>query len=86
MISDPRDRTLPLISQQIILEDPYSGKTLLVDPALIKGAYEKYAKAQAHQIEEMFTQAKADFVMIPTEKSFVGPLVEFFKRRARKWR
>lgn len=86
MVSDPRDRTLPAVSQQIVLEDPYSGKTLLVDPALIKAAYEKYARAQQQQVEEMFTHARADFVMIPTEKSFAGPLVNFFKRRARKWR
>ncbi len=86
MISDPRDRNLPAISEEIVLEDPYSGKTLLVDPSLIKDVYEKYAKAQEEQIQEMFLQAKSDFVIIPTEKSFVGPLVDFFKQRARKWR
>ena len=86
MISDPRDRTLPATSQEIVLEDPYSGKTLLVDPSLIKEVYEKYAKAQEEQIQEIFTQAKSDFVKIATEKSFVGPLVDFFKQRARKWR
>jgi uncharacterized protein (DUF58 family) len=86
MVSDPRDRTLPAISEEIVLEDPYSGKTLLVDPSLIKEVYEKYAKAQEEQIQEMFSQAKSDFVLMPTEKSFVGPLVDFFKQRARKWR
>ncbi|MBS3090339.1 DUF58 domain-containing protein [Candidatus Pacearchaeota archaeon] len=87
MVSDPRDRNMPQLSQQIVLEDPYSGKTLLVDPSLVKEAYEKYARAQQQQIKEIFMQAKADFVMIPTEKSFVGPLVDFFKQRVRKrWR
>lgn len=86
MVSDPRDRNLPSSSQQIILEDPYSGKTLLVDPALIRDSYEKYAKAQLQQTQDMFMRAKADFVVIPTEKSFIGPLIEFFKKRAKKWR
>jgi uncharacterized protein (DUF58 family) len=86
MVSDPRDRTLPPTSQQIVLEDPYSGKTLLIDPSLIKGAYERYAKAQEEQIRNAFLEAEADFIKIPTEKSFVGPMVEFFKMRARKWK
>lgn len=86
MISDPRDKSLPSTSQQVVLEDPYSGKTLLIDPSLIKSTYERYARAQEEQIRNAFLHAKADFVRIGTDKSFVGPMVDFFKMRAEKWR
>jgi uncharacterized protein (DUF58 family) len=84
IISDPRDKVLPATPQSIVLEDPYSEKTLLVDPSLIKNLYEKYAKAQEKQLEEMFKEAKVDFVKISTEKSFTGPMIDFFKRRAKR--
>jgi len=85
MVSDPRDRTLPQISGQIILQDPYSDRTILIDPSLIKNAYERYTKAQEEQIINAFKEARADLVKVATEKSFVGPIVEFFRRRARRW-
>lgn len=86
MICDPRDRTLPADSQQIVLADPYSDRNELVDPSLIKERYEKYAKQQEEEIMRSFRESGCDLLKVTTDKSFVVPLAGFFTMRAKKWR
>ena len=86
MVRDPRDRTFPEDAGEIVIGDPHSNKTLLIEPALIKGAYEKIIKDQELEIEHKFHKNMADFVNIPTDKSFVEPILTLFKERALKWR
>ena len=68
MISDPRDRSLPAESEQIVVADPYSEKTLLIDPSLIRVRYEKYARQQEEQIRKYFIDARCDFLKLSTER------------------
>lgn len=86
MICDPRDRTLPTDSQQIVVADPYSNKTELIDSSLIKERYERYARQQEEEIRNSFSEAGCDFLKLTTDKSFIVPLATFFKMRAGKWR
>ena len=41
MVRDPRDLTFPEGSGEVLLEDPFSGSTLLVSPKNIKDEYKK---------------------------------------------
>ncbi len=86
MVSDPRDYSMPAEAMEIVVEDPFSRKTVLIDPILIKERYEEYARQQFHEIEELFISARCDYVRLITDKSFILPLVNFFKWRAGKWR
>ena len=80
-VSDPRDRTLPAGAGPIVLSDPYSEKTVLVDPSLIREKYERYCIAQQQAIEKTFQEANADLVTLDTAKPFVIPLINFFRQR-----
>ncbi|HLD43437.1 MAG TPA: DUF58 domain-containing protein [Candidatus Nanoarchaeia archaeon] len=86
MIRDPRDRTLPQDNVQVMVKDPFTGKQLLFVPEDMKDAYESYVKEQEHEIQNMFFQKGADFIALSTDKAFVTPLIDFFRRRQRKFR
>ncbi len=86
LVSDPRDYSMPSEAAEIVVEDPFSKKTILIDPLLIKERYEEYARHQFHEIEELFLDARCDYVRLSTDKSFILPMINFFKWRAGKWR
>ena len=86
MIRDPRDRTLPDYSGQAVLEDPYSGRQLLVRPEFIEEDYKKYVLKEEQTIRKVFFEADADFVELTTDKTFVEPLTNLFKKRAGRHR
>jgi|TARA_Y100000310_G_scaffold12560_1_gene12936 uncharacterized protein (DUF58 family) len=85
-IEDPRDIKLPAESYNIMLTDPYSNKTIVVDPLYAKLQYEEYAKNQKRNLEQSFRELRIDLLSIQTDKPFVQPLINFFVRRKRKWR
>lgn len=81
MIRDPRDRHLPRHVGQVVISDPYTGRTMLIDPDEIGDDYERFVKSQEGSIERGFKNNNTDFVKFPTDQSFVKPLVNFLKRR-----
>ena len=86
MVRDPRDRALPDYSGQAVLEDPYSGKQILVRPGLIGEEYKRHIARQEQQIRDVFIKAYADFLELYTDKPFVEPITNLFIRRASKHR
>ena len=86
MTRDPRDRILPEDVGQVVVQDPKTGKTLLVEPDLIKQSYEHYVKEQEIKIKKILFKTNIDFVDISTDKSFVKPIINLFLKRALKWK
>ncbi len=86
MVRDPRDRKLPDDVGQVVVSDPNTGKTLLIEPALLKEAYEHEVIEQEKKIQKSLLRLGIDFVEISTDSSFVKPLLNLFLRRAAKWR
>jgi len=86
MVRDPRDRELPQESHQIVIEDPYSNKSMLIEPDLIKNVYEEYIKKQEKELRETFFKNGADFISLSTDSSFVNPIMNLFRQRSLKWR
>lgn len=86
MINDPRDIKLPTESYNVVLADPYSNRTTVIDPLYAKLQYEEYVKHQKNNIQETFKNLHIDLLDITTDKSFVEPLINFFMKRHRKWR
>jgi len=82
-ISDRREKELPDVGL-IELEDAETGEILLVDtsdPELRK-AFAKEAYKTSKEREKIFRKRDVDFVEISTDKSYVDPLVMFFRKRA----
>ena len=51
MIRDPLDRTLPDVSGELVLEDIKTGQQLLINPKLVRGAYESYSLKQENLLK-----------------------------------
>lgn len=81
ILRDERDEVLPSKSMNVILSDPYNDKKILVNPKKIKKRYEEYAKKQKKYLKNVFKDINADYIELYTNKSFVDPTIEFFKRR-----
>ena len=81
MVRDPRDRELPRGVGQIVISDPFSGRTMLIDPDEIGDEYERYARMDEERVRKGFMNNNADFIELVTDESFVKPIVNFFKRR-----
>ena len=86
MVRDPRDKILPEDAGQVVIEDPYSNKSLLIEPKLIKEVYEEEIKKQEKWIKDSFMINKSDFLSLTTDKSFVKPVIGLFMERTIKWR
>ncbi len=81
-VVDPRDKTLPEGNEQVVINDPYSNQELIIEPKLLKKAYEEEAKKQERIITEAFTHNKAKILTVETDKSFVKPIINFFRGQA----
>jgi uncharacterized protein (DUF58 family) len=86
MVRDPRDRTLPNDVGEIVIQDPKSGKTLLIEPKLIKESYEREVKFQEEKIKKILFKSNIDFIEILTDQQFVKPIMNLFLKRVSKWR
>jgi len=81
MIQDPRDFSLPKNIGKVLVSDPFSNKELLVDPDLIADEYEDYMNTQKKVVIHSFNSSNADFLYLPTNKSFIIPLLRLLERR-----
>ena len=86
MIRDPADTTLPKSKRGIVLKDPFSNKKVRIYGERVRQRYEAYVKQQEKKIEEFFVNAGADFLRLDTSKSFVEPVIKFFRGRKEKWK
>lgn len=86
MIRDPRDKSLPESDSQVVLQDPYSGKEIIVRPNTLNEKYKKFVQKQEQYIKDSFQKADADFMQLSTDKSFIEPLTKLFMRRASRHR
>lgn len=86
MIRDPRDREIPADSSMILIEDPFTNKKIVLDPTHeIRERYSQYVKKQEDRIEKIFSDSRASFVKLTTDKSFIVPIINFFRKRE-KWK
>lgn len=84
MARDARDMTLPKGMGEIVVQDPYSGETLLIDPSKVRKHYASQSSSDVTQVKNLMKKIGADFLFLETDKSFVKPLMSFFKARESK--
>lgn len=86
MVRDPVDVKLPDLNREVVIEDSYTGKQLLINPGLIKHEYEKNALEQMKEVENVFKKTNSDLLTIYTDSSFITSLVNFLRLRVKSRR
>ena len=80
MVRDPRDRILPDEKREVVIQDPYSSKQLVVVPSEIKHLYESYALQQEKEIKEGFLESGCAVIHLSTDQPFAPPIIDFFTK------
>ncbi|MBI2663793.1 DUF58 domain-containing protein [Candidatus Woesearchaeota archaeon] len=86
MVRDELDFDLPKGMGLVHVKDPFSDKTMLIEPNAVADAYHQQAVQEAQQVGRMFTGSGANFLQLITSKPFFTPVAELFRMRAAKWR
>jgi uncharacterized protein (DUF58 family) len=81
VIRDPLDKTLPSVSGELVVENPRTGKQILISPNVAKKSYEANVAKKEAMIREAFTSSGVDFAEFMTDAHFVPILAEFLKAR-----
>jgi uncharacterized protein (DUF58 family) len=82
MVRDPMDERLPKTSYQLSVQDPYSGRQKVLDPAIAAEKFREMVVRQKSMIKELFKKSRIDFLELDSSKSFVIPVASFLKTRA----
>jgi len=82
MIRDQMDEHLPRMSYQFAVQDPYSGRQMVLDPAIAAERYRKNVIRQKGLMKEILRKSRIDLLELMTDKSFAIPTASFLKARA----
>jgi len=85
MIRDPIDRELPKGIHKIFIQNPITGKKHLFYIGKHLERYKKKKKRQEESITNLFHSLNADFLILPTNKPYLHDLINFIKRREKKF-
>lgn len=85
-IRDPFEEELPNLGI-VPYFDAESGEMLLVDTSSVsvRETYRSRRIARARSFSERFTKLGIDSIYVETNKSYIEPLMNFFKRRANRY-
>ncbi|MBU2640023.1 MAG: DUF58 domain-containing protein [Nanoarchaeota archaeon] len=86
MVRDIRDKELPTDVGDVVIESPYGKEKLSIHSKSVNKRYMESVKQQEAQLEDFFKRAGSEFLNLRTDKDFVNPLIEMFKKRELKFR
>jgi len=86
-IVDPREMELPNAGF-IELEDTETDERILIDTkdSRVRKSFRDYAVAEQTNLDMTFRSIDLDHIQIVTDKSYVEPLMAFFRARAKRFR
>ncbi len=82
MIRDRFDEDLPDEGYQLAVQDPYSGKQMILDPGIAREKYRKNVIKQKLLIRDMMRKSRIDLLELITDKSFVISVSSFLRGRS----
>ena len=82
MIRDRADEDLPDTNYQFAIQDPYSGKQMILDPEIARDRYRKNVLRQKAMIRGMLRKSRIDLLELVTDKNFVVAVSSFLRGRA----
>lgn len=85
-LTDPREVKIPPCGL-LYLEDAESGKPLWLDTrdAGFRKTFSDNRSKEVDLIEKIFRQNNVDFIDLDTSKSYIEPLIKFFKMREKRF-
>lgn len=83
-ITDPLDRALPKLNKEIVIQDPFTGTQILLNPSVAKKTYDFYAKKRHKETKSFLKHINIDLVDLDTSESFLNPLSIFLRERVYK--
>lgn len=83
IVRDKFDENLPNTKWQYSIQDPYSGRQLILDPQIAAFKYRQNVLRQRHVLGEMFKSSNIDSISFMVDKDFVISLSSFLRSRAR---
>ncbi|MFH1711546.1 MAG: DUF58 domain-containing protein [Nanoarchaeota archaeon] len=86
MIRDSFDDQLPNVNYQMSIQDPETGRQILVDPSTVAKKYQHLALNQKNAVKEIFKNTGVDLLELHTNEPFVIPLASFLRSRAERRR
>lgn len=86
VISDPRESSLPLLGGYLDLEDPESGRKVLLNAGRkdVLAALKRGEDKRKKQLDWLFSHTGLDSIRIGTDQSYIEPIIQFFKKRAKR--
>jgi len=86
-ITDPRELELPKIGM-IELEDAETGEAVLIDTydPEVRKAFGSFSSRERKERDAFFKRMDIDPVDIMTDRSYIEPLMNFFRKRANRFR
>jgi uncharacterized protein (DUF58 family) len=86
-IVDPREIQLPNVGF-IELEDTETGEQILIDTkdSRVRKNFQDYAMTEQTNLDMTFRSIDLDSIQIATDRSYVEPLMAFFRGRAKRFR
>ncbi|MBT3398341.1 DUF58 domain-containing protein [archaeon] len=82
MIRDQMDEHLPNIKHQFAVQDPYSGRQMILDPSIAAEKYREQVIRQKGMLKDLFRRANIDLLELNTTKPFAISVSSFLKGRA----
>lgn len=84
-ISDPREEVMPDVGYLPLL-DAETGERVVLDSGsrYVREHYEHMAEEEAIRLRRLLRRLSIDQIEIRTDRSYVGPLIDFFRARERK--
>jgi uncharacterized protein (DUF58 family) len=86
-IADPREIEMPSVGF-IELEDTETGEQIVIDTKSeeVRKSFQEHASKEKTNLDRSFRSMDLDRIHITTDKSYVEPLMAFFRVRARRFR
>ena len=82
MVRDRLDEDLPDSGYQLAVQDPYSGKQMILDPSIARERYRKNVLKQKAMIRDMMRKSRIDLLELISDKSFTIAVSSFLRKRA----
>lgn len=86
-ITDPREMKLPKVGF-IHLEDAETGEEILIDTSnpVVRESFFGISSEEKRERDKLFKSINVDQIDITTDRSYIKPLMQFFRMRANKFR
>lgn len=81
IVRDPLDNHLPMIDNELVIENPETKEKLLINPKIAAKIYEENAFKQLSLVKKIFQNNNIDFLELSTEKYFAEEFAIFLKER-----